>query len=102
MLNNTSGGRGLVTPTSSACAIRCWLQLRTKLAGASRQIALRESLRRAGKIDHDHLFFKETGEPIRNLQYAHLRWRRTLARLPEIRYSEPYCARHSLRELEFR
>lgn len=54
-----------------------------------------ESLKRAGKIDHDHLFFKETGEPIRNLQYAHLRWRRTLARLPEIRYRKPYCARHS-------
>jgi integrase len=60
-----------------------------------RQIALRESLKRVGKIDHDRLFFKETGEPIRNLQYAHVRWRRTLARLPEIRYRKPYCARHS-------
>lgn len=35
-----------------------------------RQIALRESLQLAGKIDHDQLFFKETGKPIRNLQYA--------------------------------
>jgi len=56
---------------------------------------LRERLVRAGKIDHDHLFFKETGEPIRNLQYAHSRWRRTLERLPGIRYRKPYCARHS-------
>jgi integrase len=61
----------------------------------NRQLALRERLVRAGKIDHDHLFFKETGEPIRNLQYTHSRWRRTLAQLPTIRYRKPYCARHS-------
>lgn len=40
-------------------------------------------LRRAFKFGyrdhHDHLFFKKAGEPIRNLQYAHARWRRTLA-----------------------
>jgi integrase len=60
-----------------------------------RQTALRDALVRAGKIQHDHLFFKATGKPIRNLQYAHLRWRRTLLRLPGIRYRKPYCARHS-------
>ena len=61
----------------------------------TRQLALRDALVRTGKIAHDHLFFKETGEPIRNLQYAHSRWRRTLVRLPGIRYRKPYCARHS-------
>jgi integrase len=60
-----------------------------------RQLALRDAFVRTGKIAHDHLFFKETGEPIRNLQYAHSRWRRTLARSPSIRYRKPYCARHS-------
>ncbi len=59
----------------------------------NRQLVLRDALVRAGKIRHDHLFFKRTGEPVRNLQYAHSRWRRTLARLPGIR--KPYCARHS-------
>jgi integrase len=60
-----------------------------------RQLALRDALVRAGKIDHGHLFFKETGEPIRNLQYTHSRWRRTLLQLSSIRYRKPYCARHS-------
>lgn len=60
-----------------------------------RQLALREALISSGTIDHDYLFFKENGEPIRNLQYAHFRWRRTLLRLPGIRYRKPYCARHS-------
>jgi integrase len=60
-----------------------------------RQLALRTRLEEAGKIDHGHLFFKENGEPIRNLQYPYVRWRRTLARLRTIRYRKPYCARHS-------
>jgi hypothetical protein len=60
----------------------------------NRQLALRQRLVKAGKIDHEHLF-KQTGEPIRNLQYAHSRWRRTLEQLPGIRYRTPYCARHS-------
>ena len=50
---------------------------------------------RQGKIDHDYLFFKATGRPIHNLQYAHGRWRKTLRRLPGIRYRTPHCARHS-------
>ncbi len=61
----------------------------------NRQLALRNALVRDGRIDHDHLFFKESGEPIRNLQYAQSRWRRTLLRLSGIRYRSPYCARHS-------
>jgi hypothetical protein len=50
---------------------------------------------RAGKIRHDHLFFKSNGEPIRNLQYPYVRWVKTFARLPTLRYRKPYCARHS-------
>ena len=65
------------------------------LAVLRRQLALRAELQRAGKLDHDHLFFKANGEPIRNLQYPYTRWRRTLARLRNIRYPKPYCARHS-------
>ena len=60
-----------------------------------RQLALRKRLELAGKINHDHLFFKENGEPIRNLQYPYRRWRWTMARIPQIRYRKPYCARHS-------
>jgi integrase len=61
----------------------------------NRQLAMRDALVRAGRIDHDHLFFKGTGEPIRNLQYVYDRWRHSLKRLPKIRYRKPYCARHS-------
>jgi integrase len=61
----------------------------------NRQLALRMRLELAGKIDHDHLFFKVTGEPIRSLQYPYRRWRRTLLRNSGIRYRKPYCARHS-------
>src|ERR1700719_790693 len=39
----------------------------------NRQLALRARLELAGKINHDQLFFKETGEPIRNLQYPYVR-----------------------------
>ena len=61
----------------------------------SRQIALRDAMVRDGTIDHDYLFFKESGEPIRNLQYTYGRWRASLKRLPNIRYRKPYCARHT-------
>jgi len=60
-----------------------------------RQLALRTRLELAGKIHHDQLFFKEGGEPIRNLQYPYARWHRTLAQLRMMRYRRPYCARHS-------
>jgi integrase len=61
----------------------------------SRQLALRKRLELAGKINHGHLFFKENGEAIRNLQYPYRRWRWTMARNSTIRYRKPYCARHS-------
>jgi integrase len=61
-----------------------------------RQLALRDQVARAGKIDIDHqfVFFQEDGAPIVNLSYPYDRWRyvveETLAR-----YREPYNARHS-------
>jgi integrase len=61
----------------------------------NRQLALRKQLELAGKIHHDHLFFKENGEPIYCLHYPYRRWRWTMARNPAIRYRKPYCARHS-------
>jgi len=60
-----------------------------------RQLALRARLKLAGKIHHEELFFKENGEPIRNLQYPYVRWRRTLTITLKGRYREPYNARHS-------
>jgi integrase len=59
-----------------------------------RHLALRARLQLAGKIQHDELFFKETGEPIRNLQYPWVRWRSTLPKM-KARYCDAYNARHS-------
>lgn len=59
------------------------------------QLALHEKLKLAGKIDHDELFFKENGEPIRSLQYPWRNWRHTLQVTLKGRYREPYSARHS-------
>ena len=43
-----------------------------------RHLALRARLKLEGKINHEDLFFKDDGTPIRNLQYPWVRWRRTL------------------------
>ena len=59
-----------------------------------RHLALRARLQLAGKIQHEDLFFKETGEPIRNLQYPWVRWRSTLRKM-KTRYRDAYNARHS-------
>jgi len=64
------------------------------VAVLERQLALRERLRRAGRIDHEQLFFTATGAPIRRLHTTYSHWRATLRRLP-IRYRKPYTARHS-------
>ncbi len=64
------------------------------LSVLKRQLRLRARLIAKGKIDHDHLFFQESGEPIRNLQYPGVRWRTTLHVL-KLRYRRPYTARHS-------
>jgi integrase len=65
------------------------------LAVLKRQLALHAKLKLAGTISHDELFFKENGEPIRNLQYPWRNWRHTLQRTLKARYREPYNARHS-------
>jgi integrase len=64
------------------------------LSVLKRQLRLRARLKAAGKIDHDHVFFQETGEPFRNLQYPGKRWCKTLNSL-KLRYRRPYTARHS-------
>jgi integrase len=75
---------------------RCIVLCPHALCVLRRQLVLRARLGQADKIHHDHLFFKENGDPIRNLQYPYVRWRRTLARLNAVvRYRKPYCARHS-------
>jgi integrase len=48
----------------------------------------------AGKIDHDHVFFQDSGRPMINLVYSYTRWSRTLRSL-KLRYRKPYAARHS-------
>lgn len=60
-----------------------------------RHLALRARMKLSGEINHDDLFFKEDGSPIRNLQYPWSRWRRTLTVTLKGRYRELYNARHS-------
>jgi integrase len=48
------------------------------LAVLKRQLALHARLKLPGKIQHDELFFKENGEPIRSLQYPWRNWKHTL------------------------
>jgi site-specific recombinase XerD len=64
------------------------------LSVLKRQLALREQYLQAGKIDHDFVFFKDDGEPIRSLKYPYMRWRYVMEKLG-LRYRDPYTARHS-------
>ena len=60
-----------------------------------RQLALRERWQRLGtRMDHEHVFFKDDGEPIHHLHYGWRRWRHSLERL-NLRPRAPYKARHS-------
>jgi integrase len=59
-----------------------------------RHLSLRAELQAAGQIDHDHVFFRETGAPFRNLQHSQRRWRTTLQAL-KLRYRRPYTARQT-------
>jgi integrase len=60
-----------------------------------RQLALRERWQRLGtRIDDEHVFFKDDGEPIRHLHYGWKRWRHSIERLG-LRLRAPYKARHS-------
>lgn len=47
-----------------------------------------------GKLDHEHIFFREDGQPFHDLQVQWKRWRRTQASL-RMRERDPYSARHS-------
>src|SRR6185312_12387165 len=64
------------------------------IAILERHLKLRESWVRSGGIQHDCLFFTDSGAPIPHVNYAHRRWQHTLQRLP-IRYRKPYVARHT-------
>ena len=64
------------------------------LSVLKRQLALREQYLQAGKIDHDFVFFKDDGEPIRSLKYPYMRWRYVMEKFG-LRYRDPYTARHS-------
>jgi integrase len=59
-----------------------------------RQLRLRERWVQAGLIQHESLFFTESGAPITQLGYCYWRWQRTLKGLA-IRYRKPYVARHT-------
>ncbi|MBS0422623.1 MAG: DUF3596 domain-containing protein [Proteobacteria bacterium] len=60
-----------------------------------RQLTLRDRLKSLELIQHDKVFFKETGEEIINLQFGYERWKQTLTKTLKGRYRDPYCARHS-------
>ena len=55
---------------------------------------LRARLKAAGKIQHDYVFFQETGQPLLEPEIQGTRWRATLRSL-KLRYREAYAARHS-------
>jgi integrase len=64
------------------------------LAVLTRQLALRKQYVSAGKINHDFVFFKEDGDPIRCLKYVYTRWVFVVEKL-SVRYRQPYNARHT-------
>ncbi len=64
------------------------------LAVLQRQFALRAQYAQVGKINHDFVFFRDDGKPMRNLKYPYMRWRYVIENL-KVRYREPYNARHS-------
>jgi integrase len=59
-----------------------------------RHLRLRETLTASGQIDHEHVFFLETGESYRSLHHPQHRWRKTLQSL-KVRYRRPYTARQT-------
>jgi hypothetical protein len=65
------------------------------LSVLKRQLRLRARLVAPGKIDHDHVFFLDSGEPLQNLQCPQIRWRKTLQSL-KLRYRRPYTSAKGL------
>jgi hypothetical protein len=64
------------------------------LSVLKRQLALRDRLIAEGKINHEFVFFKNDGGPIRSLKHVYSRWCFVIDRLG-IRYHDPYNARHA-------
>jgi integrase len=64
------------------------------LSVLERHLRLRSRLQAAGKIEHDHVFFQDSGEPIRDLLCPAIRWRKSLRSL-KLRHRRPYVARHT-------
>jgi hypothetical protein len=64
------------------------------IAVVERELRLRERMVRADLIEHDHLFFTDSGASTPEVEYPYVRWQRTLNRLA-IRYHKPYAARHT-------
>lgn len=64
------------------------------IAVLERHLQLRAQFVARGLIEHDALFFTDSGAPMRHLAVTSRRWTRTLKRL-SIRYRRPYVARHT-------
>ena len=64
------------------------------LAVLKRQFQLRDAYQRSGRIRHDRVFFRDDGKPIRDLKYVYMRWRYVIESR-QVRYREPYNARHT-------
>jgi integrase len=59
-----------------------------------RQLRLRDQLKRESRIAHEFLFFEGDGRAFQDTRNPYRRWKRTLRRL-QIRYRNPYAARHT-------
>lgn len=64
------------------------------IAILKRHLVFYRHLKARGRINHDQLFFKDDGAPIRNLGHFVKCWRKSSERLG-LRVRRPYCARHS-------
>ena len=64
------------------------------LAVILRRRARWSRLKLEGRVDHEHIFFREDGKPFNDLQVQWKRWRRTTLAL-RTRERDPYAARHS-------
>jgi integrase len=64
------------------------------IAVLRRQRVLHRHLKSRGRIDHDQLFFRHDGAPIRDLGHLAQCWRKSSERLG-LRFRRQYCARHT-------
>jgi integrase len=59
------------------------------------QLALRERMVAAGKVDHSYVFFTADGEPFQTTFLPYNRWREVMDATPDVPYRKPYNSRHS-------